>query len=231
MTPFRRRSVTRLGHGGVHQHTFNLARRKQRSDQGFSLIELLVVTVILSLIIGAISLSLVSVVNLKNSVADRLGASADAQIVAASFFGDVQSATQFTTMATPSGPAACGTSSELLGLTWSPSTTTNKIVSYAVTPNGSMSSSKPSTPEYNLMRYECTSVNGAAPIVTDTSVLSYNVPAGLVALPAGESCTTMTCSLVAPAPPSTVGKLGWASAIGLTNISVVVNEASTGATK
>jgi hypothetical protein len=48
------------------------------------------------------------------------------------------------------------------------------------------------------------------------------VSAGLVAVATGESCTTTLCSTAL-----TAGATGWASAVGLQNINLVVSQAST----
>ncbi|MHB8378999.1 MAG: prepilin-type N-terminal cleavage/methylation domain-containing protein [Acidimicrobiales bacterium] len=202
------------------------SRSSRHADDGFTLVELLVVLVILPLIVGATSLSLVSVLSLKTSVSDRLGASADAQIFAASFYSDVQSAAQFTTNPTPSNPTPCGTSSQILGFEWGVSSPTT-VVSYAVVPNGTLSAK--GVAENSLIRYECTiSLSNGTRTVTDTRTLSYNVPTSLPLRVVGSSCPT----LIDASPPSCLsadvaGAEGWTSAAGVQSINVTASKAAT----
>jgi len=213
-------SRSRSRGGVVRSNTAQLARSRHYSNEGFTVLEALIVMVIVLVVIGGVFLSRGSVTSLKSSVMDRLGALAASEFVAASF-ADVQSAAEFTTMATPSGPVPCGTSSQLLGLLWRSSPSTNTIVSYAVTSNGVVNAANTASDD-NLVRYVCTSEDGASPTVTRTTVLLHNVPAGIVARVIGESCTTTTCSSA-----TTSGTTGWASARGITTINFVVREGAT----
>ncbi len=79
---------------------------------------------IMPLIAGALGYGLVTVFSLQGACPARLGDSSDAQVVAASFTKDVQSASSITTTATP----LCGptTQTQLLGLEWG----TGEVVSY-----------------------------------------------------------------------------------------------------
>jgi len=63
---------------------------------GFTLIELLVVVVIIPIVIGAISVALISVLSQQNTVQTKLSDSSDAQLVSATYVKDVQSATYIT---------------------------------------------------------------------------------------------------------------------------------------
>lgn len=199
----------------------DLAPLKRHVDEGFTLVELLVVMVIVAIVAGATSLSLASVSGARSNATHLIGTSADALIVAASLIVDVQSATEFTTKSTPTAPVACGTDSQVLGLLWSTSGSTNTIVSYGLVPNDTMYAAKTGV-EDNLVRYLCTSANGGTPTLRSTSILSHDVPAGLTALASGESCTTTLCSTASAASTS-----GWVSTVGLQNVKLVVNEALT----
>jgi prepilin-type N-terminal cleavage/methylation domain-containing protein len=91
-------------------------RARNHSERGFTLIELLIVVTIIPLIIGALASGLITVFSLQSSVSNRLGDTSDAQVVAASFTKDVQSASSIETTATPlCGPTA---QTQLLGLEW-----------------------------------------------------------------------------------------------------------------
>jgi prepilin-type N-terminal cleavage/methylation domain-containing protein len=110
-------------------------------DDGFTLIELLIVIVILPIIVGGMAAALIGILRNESTTFGRDSDSADAQITAANFDRDVQSATLITTTnsANPSSgqcwpgssvpaslnwPTAPPTgSSALLGLHWSQSIT------------------------------------------------------------------------------------------------------------
>ncbi|MFI5036227.1 MAG: prepilin-type N-terminal cleavage/methylation domain-containing protein [Acidimicrobiales bacterium] len=192
------------------------ATRAHRGDEGFTLLELLIVSVIIPVVVGAMTLALLSTFGLQSNVSDRLGTSSDAQVVSANFYRDVQSATMFTTNSTPSSPSLCGATSQLLGLEWAATATSHTVISYGVVPNGVVTSL--GVHEDNLERFQCTWTNGSSPVLTNTSILSFNVPGALVAAVAGQSCST-TC---------TTGTwiTGWTSATGIQSISFVVNEAA-----
>jgi prepilin-type N-terminal cleavage/methylation domain-containing protein len=94
--------------------------RKSHADQGFTLVELLIVVTIIPIIVGALSSGLLAVFSLQSSVANRLSNSSDAQIVAANFRVDVQSAAYITTNQTNKPVCAPGTGTRLLGMEWNP---------------------------------------------------------------------------------------------------------------
>ena len=94
-------------HGATSQsHVRRLTRplARKQDDGGFTLIELLIVITIIPLIAGALGSGLVTVFSLQSGVSARLGDSSDAQVVAASFTKDVQSASSLTTDSTISSP-------------------------------------------------------------------------------------------------------------------------------
>jgi prepilin-type N-terminal cleavage/methylation domain-containing protein len=84
-----------------------------RDERGFTLIELLIVMIVVPIIIGAMSVSLISVFSLQSSVASRLGGSADSQVVTTNFTTDIQGAVTITTSSTQS---QCGTGTQVLGI-------------------------------------------------------------------------------------------------------------------
>src|SRR5271170_1380776 len=131
--------------------------RSMHSEDGFTLIELIIVTAVVPLIIGAISLALISVLSLQGGVSNGISDSADAQVVSANYQKDVESAEMITTQ--PSSTPQCGTGTQVLGLEWNlQGTVYENIVSYVKVDNGSTSS---------LVRQYCT--NGSTtPTSTST---------------------------------------------------------------
>ncbi len=151
-----------------HGRDRRMARHWEES--GFTLVELLIVVVVLPLVVGAVALALMSVFNLQGGVSNRLSNSADAQIVSANFVSDVQGASLITTASSPTSPAACGTSSQLLGMVLG---TGQTEVSYVDAPLGSSNA---------LSRNVCqggtlaTGVVGGQTGITSLSVSTLSVP-------------------------------------------------------
>jgi prepilin-type N-terminal cleavage/methylation domain-containing protein len=198
----------------------NAVRRNRKAEQGFSLVELLIVTTILPLIIGALSVGLISVFSLQSGVSSRLSNTTDAQVVASDFQVDVQGTSQITTASSNttqcnSTPPTTGT--QLLGL-WSNVNQSNQtMVSYVsvTTVNGS-------TTTYSLKRLQCTADSTTNATIT---TLSSN-------LPVGQSAATVTC--VANVPnlcSNTMASHGWISSQNVAQVSMSIAEASTVAGK
>ena len=166
---------------------------RQGEERGFTLIELLIVVTILPLVIGAISLGLVSVFSLQSRVSARLSGSGDLQTVDATFVKDVQSAGTITTEATT--PPECGTNgTQLLGLVWSDGQSAVSYVSVPVN-NG--------TTNYSLERTYCTFGNFTTPV--RTTVISYDL-SGSQSAPSicAPSYSTCSSSLLPPTAASTI---------------------------
>jgi prepilin-type N-terminal cleavage/methylation domain-containing protein len=145
-----------------------VALRPKANERGFTLVELLIVIAVLPLIVGALSLGLISVFSLQSGVSNRLGDTSDSQIVSSTFENDVQSAASVTTSAADPG-GQCGPSGEnqMLGLAWNTNASQGgyeTIVSYAEVQNGTA---------WNLVRQYCSAGYSATP--TSTTVISYNV--------------------------------------------------------
>ena len=149
----------------------------------FTLIELVIVTLVLPIIIGAIALALVSIFSLQGSVSGRLTGSGDAQVVSSNFEKDVQSAAlvsaplQGINYVAPTNPAPCASAAQsgdpqVLGLQWGGGQTgaMQTEVSYVEVPvvNGSSTT-------YNLVRNVC---QIGSTIPNSTSVVSSNVSSG-----------------------------------------------------
>jgi prepilin-type N-terminal cleavage/methylation domain-containing protein len=195
------------------------ARRNRNAEQGFTLVELLIVTTVLPLIIGALSVGLISVFSLQSGVSSRLSNTTDAQVVAADYQSDVQGTAQITTAptSTPQCHSNSVTGTQLLGLWSNVNSTTNQIVISYV----SVATVTGSTTTYSLVRLDCSS-NGATPYVTtNVTTLSSN-------LPASQPAPTVTC--VANVPnlcSNTLAGQQWISSQNVAQVSMTVAEAST----
>jgi len=117
---------------------------KDSGEAGLTLIELVIVTAILPLVVGGLSVGLLAVFSLQSSISNRLSDTGDSQVVSSNFENDVQSAAQITTVSNLgySGSDQCGpnTQVQLMGLEWNPNTTGGgyqTIVSYAEVKSGS----------------------------------------------------------------------------------------------
>lgn len=183
--------------------------RLSRGEDGFTLVELLVVVIVLPLIVGAIAIAFVAVVSLQSSTASRTSNAADAQTLSASFETDIHAAGKLTT-----DPAlvGCGTSSQqqVLAVEWQADSSVpngyQNVASYVVVKVG--------TSVYSLVRQLCT--NGTSTVPTSSSTVAFNVPSSLLS-------PTVT---VLPSTPS--ASAGWVSASNVTNVSWTINEVSVG---
>jgi hypothetical protein len=175
---------------------------RHKDDSGFTLIELIIVCAVLPMVIGAISVAMVSVFSLQGGVSNRLSDSADAQIVSANFEKDVQSAAKLTTDTTSS--PQCGPGTQLLGLELNFNQQTGiyqTVVSYVEVQNGSI---------YSLVRQYCGS--GAAAIATSTSTVSGDLPAG------------QAHPVVTPSASNIAAAAGWTSAQNVTGVTIAITE-------
>jgi len=184
------------------------AVRRPRED-GFTLVELIIVVTILPLIVGAIAIGLVSVFSLQTQTSTRLSGTGDLQTVNATFVKDVQSAAWITNQ--QSAPV-CGPSTniQLLGLLWSgpanaSAASMNSAVSYVSVPmnNG--------TTNYSLERLYCSLANFATPTATTviSADLSGTQPPPSLCAPT-YSTSPSTCSTAqtsAPVAASTVAAI------------------------
>jgi len=151
------------------RHRFITKRaHDQKFDEGFTLVELLIVVTVLPLIIGALSAGLIAVFSLQSSVSNRLGDTADSQVISSMFENDVQSAASVSTA--PSDTAGqCGPASQvqLLGLASNANVSQGgyeTIVSYAEVQNGT---------SWNLVRQFCSAGYSTSP--NSSTTISYNL--------------------------------------------------------
>jgi prepilin-type N-terminal cleavage/methylation domain-containing protein len=181
----------------------NALHRCRGSESGFTLIELITVVAILPIVIGGLSVALLSVFNLQDGVSNRVGDSNDELVSSAYFNKDVQSAQQIETTATP----ACGsTGLQLLGLEWNLNTTTTTyetVVSYVQTTTGTTTS---------LVRNVCSSGASATPTTSDTI---------------GRDVGNPTAALNPTSFSAQTGQ-GWTSTQGLFGVTLNVNAPGSG---
>ena len=187
-------------------HSSSLGRR----DEGFTLVELLIVVTIVPIIIGALATGLLAMFTLQSSVSSRLSNTGEAQVVAANFRIDVQSAAYVTT--DPGSTPQCGTGNQLLGLEWNPAPGGGfqTIVSYVSVPVVSGG-----TTTYSLVRMYCT--GGSLTPVSSTTISSNLV--------SSQPPPTVTCSASA-ASCNSAG--AWITTQSVTGVSFQVQQPETG---
>jgi len=190
---------------------------RRTSDGGFTLVELLIVTTVLPLIIGALSVGLISVFSLQSGVSSRLANTSDAQVVAANFQADVQGTADITTASssTPQCDAPSGAvGTQLLGLESNVGATNQTVISYVSVPVV-----VGSTTTYALERISCTADSVRNGTIT---TLSNN-------LPSSQPAATITCVASIPTSVCSNSLSGqqWLSSQNISEVSMTVAEPST----
>jgi prepilin-type N-terminal cleavage/methylation domain-containing protein len=194
------------------------SRRVDRED-GFTLVELLIVTTVLPLIIGALSVGLISVFSLQSGVASRLANTSDAQVVAANYQSDIQGSSFITTAPSNTDQCGAGTGTQLLGL-WSNVKSPNQVlVSYVSVPVVSGS-----TTTYSLERLYCSGVAQNWEQTPTITTLANN-------LPQSQPAPTVTCvaSIAASVCSNTLAGQQWLSSQNISEVSMTIAEPSTAA--
>ena len=156
-----------------------------RSEDGFTLFELLIVLVILPIVLAGIVVALIGILQNESTTFSRTSDTADAQISSANFIRDVQNASLITTGSAP-GSIPCsndaGTyppagSTPLLGLQWSDATSRTISDAY-VNHNFTLTSGIPSSPGQALFTQADVGAlvtgtgNGAPYIQTNTYIIA-----------------------------------------------------------
>ncbi len=184
------------------------------------MIELVVSTVILVVVIGAITVSLLTVLTLSGATAKSISDSADAQAVSATLTTDVHGAAEITTAAAPTSTAhkKCGpsTATQLLGLEWgqvSGTTTYDTVVSYLAVKRDL---------EWVLVRDECTTGFSTRPATSHTVSSDICEPTGSAV---ENGCVSpQGAPTVEPSTKNTKAETGWTSAAGVTEVKFKITE-------
>jgi prepilin-type N-terminal cleavage/methylation domain-containing protein len=207
-----------------------------REESGFTLIELIIVTLIIPVIIGALTLSLISIFSLQSSTSSRISNSGDAQEVSSNFETDIQGASMLIAPGpnpgAPSGqsPGTCGTGTEVLSLqsgTQAQNGTYPTEISYVTV----LQNVTPTT--YNLVRNICQ--NGT---LTGSALVSHDVAQSQTASVSCGATLATAQTLVAGSNVLTVSALPAAVANGETvtlgsatpPLNVTASSAASGAT-
>jgi prepilin-type N-terminal cleavage/methylation domain-containing protein len=177
------------------------ATQREIDDAGFTLIELIITVAILPIVVGAISVALISVLTLQGTVSKTVSDSNDELVGATSFDKDVQSAQLVETVTTP---PACGPTSghQVIAFEWGSNPDGDggysTVISYVQTQVGS-------TTEF--VRLTCTSASTAP---TSSIVVAQDVGTPTVTLnPPGFSYQT---------------NQGWTSTQGLYGVTLNVSK-------
>lgn len=196
--------------------------RGSAGEDGFTLIELVIVVAVMPMVVGALAVGILSVFSLQSSVSNRLTDSDDAQITSINFSQDVQAAVLLTTASSPASPSACTPpppatpGSLVLALQLGNSTE----VTYWATQNLDGST-------YTLSRDVCT-LSGGTPTYQSSSVVGRDLKAiPVVSVPQCATPTTPTIAACvveqAAVPPSTPAiyqyQTTWVLPIGITGVS------------
>ncbi|MGB8198076.1 MAG: type II secretion system protein [Acidimicrobiales bacterium] len=200
--------------------TWTERRRGGETDAGFTLVELLIVTTVLPLIIGALSVGLISVFSLQSGVASRLSNTSDSQVVAANYQSDVQGTAQITTASssTPQCTSPSVTGTQLLGLWSNVNQTTQTIVSYV-----SVKVVSGSITTYALERLFCSgNVSSTEYVASNITTLSNN-------LPSSQASPTIACvaSIAASVCSNALAGQEWLSSQNVSQVSMTIAEPST----
>ena len=205
------RSLSPFARARQAMHT-RMTRSTAQDSEGFTLIELVVVVAILPMVVGGISVALISVFSLQNSVSNRISDSNDALVASSTFNRDVQSAQMLTTQPTADSvrpPRPRPVQTQILGLEWGANAAANggyqTVVSYVTQ---QVPDPQSNTTVFSLLRQVCT--NGQATANYTTQKVSSDI-----------GTPTVTFS---PADQEQAAQSAWVSTLGLTAVTMNVNE-------
>ena len=174
---------------------------RDHGDEGFTLVEMILSTLLLPIVMGAIVISLGTLFLFSTSASNVTNDAADAQLVSANYVQDVQNAASLTTS---SAAPECGTGTQLLGLEWglNPSTSSYQyVVSYVEVQSAS---------GYQLVRQYCSSGISSSP--TTISVVSSDLP------------KNQPSPVVTPSGQATGAAAGWILTNSITGVNFTITE-------
>ncbi len=137
----------------------------RQGEEGFTLIELLIVLVILPLVVGAITMVLITTLKSQQGIQGKITDASAATTASAYYVRDIESAATVTTSASPSAPPQCSTSGVsgtpkfLLGLQLQGTSPVAVVSYYELTPT----SGGPA----ELVRFYCSGVTTSHVILSD----------------------------------------------------------------
>lgn len=200
--------------------------RVVRDEEGFTLIEMVMVIVIMPIIVGGIAIALVTSLGAQSGVSTRLGDSHDAQITSANFVRDIQGAQFLSTNTTP----FCGGGSQVLGLSWlSSDGTKQEVVSYSTRSLGTGGSTEvfqnARIQRFSLVRSFCSSGNN--PIASNTVTVAHDLQDPAVApLVVNLVCNTKTDPANDCAKTAQTATVGSFSTLNVASAQIEVTELS-----
>ncbi len=207
-----------------------LVRLRSAGESGFTLIEMLVTFLIIPVLIGAATFSLIGLMKGHATVANRLTSSADAQVVSSSYFNDLQSASLITLDPSAVSPAVClpslpGADEWLLGLQIpaSPGPATLDV-SYGLVPSSTFGNLS----TWALVRWQC-SIGDQGQVNYDSmATLASHVPSSSLNVSiSGASCSPTAsgseCLTNLTTPTLTQAAKGvWISTYGIQAVTIDV---------
>jgi len=187
-------------------------RHCRKDDSGFTLVELLIVTAIMPIIMGALAVSIVSIFKLQTNVTNRLTDSADSQQISSIFSSDITAAQYVTTDTATNPQCGAGTGNLLLSIDDNSDRLngTLPIISYVLV---AIPGTNPVT--YDFERLYCQTKAVTSPTV---SVLAQDVAANSQL---SVNCAGTTGCVTDPSA-------GWLATSDVTDITYLVTEQSTG---
>ena len=202
-----------------------LVRLRSAGESGFTLIEMLVTFLIIPVLIGAATFSLIGLMQGHATIANRLTSSADAQVVSSSYFNDLQSASLVTLDPSAVLPTVCPPSLSsadewLLGLQIPASPGQAALdVSYGLVPSSSFGN----TSTLALVRWQCSIGDQGQLIYDSLATLASHVPSpSLNVHISGVSCSPTASDSGCLTNPTVAAASAWISTYGMRVITIHV---------
>ena len=180
---------------------------------------------ILPIVVGGISIALISIFSLQGTVNNRVQDSNDSLFASVYFNRDVQSAEQMTTAtAVACGPNPAPTNpaqTQLLGLEWGANTTAptgyDTVVSYVSVP---VVNPQTNATTYKMMRQVCNYTTGSTLTLTGTTTVAQDIGSSPVLTITGANNADIASTFA----PSITNPSGWAPAQGVTGVTFKITE-------